>query len=46
MSRKVGSHFAYSKQVKTLVVIFVTLNKSKNLVGILLTLNNLRMAVS
>ena len=30
-SRKVGSHFADSEQFKNVVVIFVTLNKSKNL---------------
>ena len=36
MSRKVGSHFAYSKQIKYLVVILLTLNKAKNLVVILL----------
>ena len=39
MSRKVGSHFTDSKQVKNLIVILLTLNESKNLVLILLTLN-------
>ena len=35
-SRKVGSHFADSEQVKKLVVILLALNESKNLVVILL----------
>ena len=34
-SRKVGSYFAGSKQVKNLVVVLLTLNKSKKLVVIL-----------
>ena len=35
-SRKIGNHFAESNQIKNLVVILLTPNKSKNLVVILL----------
>ena len=38
-SQEVGSHFTDFKQVKNLVVIFLTPSKSKNVVIILLTLN-------
>ena len=38
MSQKVGSHFADSEQVKNLLVILLTLNWSKNLVVILLSI--------
>ena len=46
MSRKVVNHFADSKQIKNLVDISLSPNKSKNLVVILLTLNELSMAAS
>ena len=45
-SRKVGSHFADSKQAKNLVVILVTLEKSKKLVIILLTLTKSKNLVA
>ena len=40
MSQKVGSDFANSKQVKNLVIIFLTLNRPKSSAVILLTLND------
>ena len=44
MSKKVGSHFALSKQVKNLVVILLALIKPKNLAVTLHNLNEFGMA--
>ena len=44
MSRKVGSHFGDSEQVKNLVVIVLALNNSKNLVVIIMNLSELGIA--